>query len=223
MADTYKQIHETLEPLPKYLEPVTDLPRNGIYFFYERGEPCSHTRKPRVVRVGIHGERTTLRKRLKQHYRLNREGSVFRKHIGTALLRRRGLPDEEITEWRKGRRSLRWSDFKDTEVEVSRLLRSKFFFRDISVDSVDERKALEEKLIASLAACPECSPSEGWLGRFAWSERVRRSGLWNSNHVESENRMDANDLKRLKQLVRQMYLKSDKKSVLAKLFITFHQ
>ena len=158
---------------------------------------------PRIVRVGIHGKKATLRKRLRQHYRLNREGSVFRKHLGTALLKRKGFPDDEIIEWKKGRKSPRWSDFKDVEDEVSQILRSRFFFRVVAVDDVAERKTLEEKLIASLAACPHCRPSEGWLGRFAWSEKIRRSGLWNSNHVNSENKMDVDDLERLKQLVRQ--------------------
>ena len=197
-----KQIHSALENLTKYHEPSIELPQNGIYFFYEAGEVCSHTGKSRVVRVGTHGERATLRKRLRQHYRLNREGSVFRKHLGTALLKRKGLLDEEITEWRKGRKSPRWSDFKGTEDEVSRLLRSNFFLRVVTVDNFEEREVLEEKLIASLAACPQCRPSEGWLGRFAWSERVRRSGLWNSNYVYSENRMDVSDLERFRKLVR---------------------
>ena len=199
--ETCRQIHSVLENLTEYYEPSTDLPQDGIYFFYEKGEVCSHTGKPRIVRVGTH-EKASLRKRLKQHYSLNREGSVFRKHLGTALLKKKGLPDDEITEWRKGRRSLRWSDFKDTEDEVNRLLRSKFFFKVVAVKDVKERKMLEKKLIASLSACSECRPSDGWLGRLAWSEKVRRSGLWNSNHVDSENRMDINDLERLRRLVR---------------------
>lgn len=188
--------------MPKYYEPSTNLPQNGIYFFYEGDELCSHTGKPRIVRVGIHGERATLRKRLRQHYGLNREGSVFRKHIGSALLKKKGFPDDRIAEWNRGRKSPFWGYFKDTEDEISELLRAKFFFRIVAVDDTDERKALEEKLIASLAACPQCRPTEGWLGHLAWSEKVRGSGLWNSNYVDSENRMDAKDLKRLVQLAK---------------------
>jgi len=153
--------------------------------------------------VGIHGERATLQKRLKQHYRLNREGSVFRKHLGTALLKKKGLLDDKIIEWKKGRKSLRWNDFKGVEDEVSGILHSKFFFKVVAIPDIRERKAFEEKLIATLASCPQCKPSEGWLGRFAWSEKVRRSGLWNSNYVDSENKIDVDDLESLKQLVRQ--------------------
>jgi len=74
----------------------------------------------------------------------------------------------------------------------------------VAVDDVEERKRLEEKLIASLAACPQCRPSKSWLGQYAWSEKIRKSGLWNSNHVDSENKMKASDLERLKQLVKQI-------------------
>lgn len=28
------------------------------------------------------------------------------------------------------------------------------------------------------------SPSSGWLGHFCNRERVKKSGLWNQNHVE---------------------------------------
>ena len=202
-AEICRKIHKALESLPRYRETSTKLPHDGVYFFYEVGEVCSHTNKSRIVRVGIHGERATLRKRLRQHYRLNREGSVFRKHLGTALLKKKGFSDDQITEWRRGRKSQRWNDFRDTEDEISQLLCSKFFFRVIAVGSADERKVLEEKLIASLVVCSECKPSTGWLGRLAWSKKIRGSGLWNSNYVDSENKMDAEDLERLRQLVRQ--------------------
>ena len=80
------------------------------------------------------------------------------------------------------------------------MLRSRFFFRVIGVDSVEERKVFEEKIIATIAACPVCRPSEKWLGNFAWSEKVRRSGLWNSNFVDSTARLTEEDLTRLEQL-----------------------
>jgi len=202
-VESCRAIHKALQSLPKYCEPTKDLPQKGIYFFYEQGEICSHTDKPRIVRVGIHGQKATLRTRLRQHYRLNREGSVFRKHLGTALLKKKGTPDDEIIEWKDGRKSPRWNNFKATEDEVDRILPSRFFFKVVAVEDGEERKKPEEKLIASLAACPQCRPSKGWLGQYAWSEKIRKSGLWNSNHVDSENKMKADDLERLKQLVNQ--------------------
>lgn len=69
------------------------------------------------------------------------------------------------------------------------------------MDRPEERKLFEEKLIANLAACPDCRPSKEWLGRFAWNEKVRRSGLWNNNFVDSLNKMTGEDLERFEQLV----------------------
>jgi hypothetical protein len=63
---------------------------------------------------------------------------------------------------------------------------------------------MEEKLIATVSLCPVCKPSEGWLGKYAYSEKVRSSGLWNSSYVfESEKRLNANDLKKLQELIDQ--------------------
>ncbi len=52
----------------------------------------------------------------------------------------------------------------------------------------DSRRAtLERNTIALLSNYNEPgpdSPSSGWLGRHSDRERVRRSGLWNNQHVE---------------------------------------
>ena len=77
-----------------------DWPRRGVYFFRESGE----TRKdsgsgPRIVRVGTHalkaGSKSTLWTRLRQHRGTLAGGgwsggSVFRKHVGKALVSRDG-------------------------------------------------------------------------------------------------------------------------------------
>jgi hypothetical protein len=45
---------------------------------------------------------------------------------------------------------------------------------------------MEEKLVATVSLCPICKPSEDWLGKYAYSEKVRSSGLWNSSYVFEE-------------------------------------
>jgi len=202
VAEACKQIHEILDVLLRWYKPSNSLPTNGIYFFYEEGELSAHNGKQRIVRVGTHGQSRTLKQRLgNDHYNGNREGSVFRKHLGTALLKRTGAPDTRISEWRKKRKkSPHWKEFEGTEREVDETLRSRFFFRVIDIDNVDERQMFEEKIIATISACPVCRPSEKWLGNFAWSEKVRRSGIWNSNFVYSHARLTEKDLMRLKQL-----------------------
>lgn len=82
-------------------------------------------------------------------------------------------------------------------------LKTKFFYRVIRVENIIERKAFEEKLIATIAACPVCRPSQDWLGWFAWSEKVRKSGLWNSNFINSPARFGEKDLTRLEQLAKE--------------------
>jgi len=71
-------------------------PKQGVYFFFESGELRSDGLTPRVVRVGTHAvsknSHTTLWSRLSNHQGTvkskggNHRGSVFRKHLGSALL-----------------------------------------------------------------------------------------------------------------------------------------
>jgi hypothetical protein len=76
-------------------------PQRGLYFFFEKGEYRANNRELRVVRVGTHalktGSKTTLWNRLRTHRGPNKgkyigggnhRGSIFRLHVGTALLRR---------------------------------------------------------------------------------------------------------------------------------------
>lgn len=56
-------------------------------------------------------------------------------------------------------------------------------FRCVQIADQQERNEFEKLLIATIAACKVCQPSPQWLGRFAYSEDVRRTGLWNSDHV----------------------------------------
>lgn len=205
-AEACKRIHELLEILPIWREPLGNLPRNGIYFFYEAGEYTSHTCNLRIVRIGTHGAGRTLRERLNDHYNGNREGSIFRKHLGSALLKFSGASDEQIKEWMRRRKgNVNWQRFDRVEDEVSAVLRSKFHFRVVNVDDVYERKSFEERIIAIIAACPICKPSENWFGRFAWSIKIRESGLWNSNFVNSPRKITESDLTLFEQRVRETF------------------
>lgn len=69
------------------------------------------------------------------------------------------------------------------ENEVSALLRERFRFRVVTIDDMNFRNLMERKLIGKLSECPKCEPSRDWLGRFAYSEKVRRSGMRNSDYV----------------------------------------
>ena len=69
----------------------------------------------------------------------------------------------------------------------------------------DSRRAILERntiaLLSNYAETGRDSPSPGWLGRHSDRERVRRSGLWNSDHVDE--RYDRKFLDVLEGLIRE--------------------
>jgi len=194
------KIHELLLDLTLFKEASEELPLNGIYFFYEDGEYCEKdgTKLERIVRVGTHREQDNFRRRIYYHYNGNKNGSVFRKHLGGAIIARDGPDDPRLPDWL----AQDTPTFPEVEERVSRLLQEKFCFRCIRVDDPNERLALEECLIATLSRCEYCKPSPNWLGRFAKDERIRLSGLWNSQHTDSIRHLQDRDwFSRFRQLV----------------------
>ena len=198
--DIYLRIHELLELLPLYRYPVKrrDLPSNGIYFFYEEGEVIEMGSRviKRIVRVGTHREQGRFPDRILDHFYGNKNSSVFRRHLGAAILAKKNLHDPRLREWIRGSMSLR-----DIEEKVSKLLREKFSFRYIRVDDRDERLELEERLISTLARFSPKYVSPNWLGRYSPSREIRESGLWNVEHVGSPKHIGPKQLARLEQLV----------------------
>jgi hypothetical protein len=104
-------LHRILEALPLVSYPfeMTALPRNGVYFFYETGERCGHPEaKQRIIRVGTHRD-GNFRSLIAEHFLLDErkmaftadkpaphDRSIFRKHIGRALLNRLSDPYREM-------------------------------------------------------------------------------------------------------------------------------
>lgn len=210
MPENCKWIHQTLEDLPliEYPFDVDKLPDNAIYFFYEKGEYQSHNHdSPRIVRVGTHRD-GNFKKRITQHYALNdsklefdarsaapHRWSVFRKNIGRALLNKNGnkdyldIWDKKFTEKETIKEFSHLRDVeleKRTESEVTRIIRKSFSFRFLNIENQDERINLESKLIATLAQCNICKPSENWLGLHSPINAIRTSGLWQTQHLDSE-------------------------------------
>ena len=158
----------------------------GIYLFFEDGERFYGG--DRIVRVGTHKGSDNLMGRLREHYVTeNHHRSIFRKHIGRAILNKRSDPYLEA--WnidfttRANRAS--YGALRDTareaeiEREVSDWLRQHTSFCLISEPDEQARKTLESGLIALLAQEPSCVPSAHWLGLWAPDSRMSESGLWN--------------------------------------------
>ena len=202
-------VHRILAELPTFTSRGEARTRvgfsDGLYFFYEAGEASEHGPEGRVVRIGNHPRSDgKLWRRLGQHYSGGKNGSVFRKFLGGALLRRDD-PDSPCLGPTLGRGH--WErqgaapcpSCRPIEERVSALLRERFWFRCLPVPDRAERNALEHQLIATLAACSACAPSSDWLGRWAYSTTVHRAGMWNSQGV-GEVQLDTAGLARLAEL-----------------------
>ncbi|MDZ7731780.1 MAG: hypothetical protein U5R31_00520 [Acidimicrobiia bacterium] len=154
--------------------------------------------------MGTHGLRAgsdrTLWQRLAQHRGTvggsrpgsgNHRTSIFRLHVGEALIRRDGWSAEVASSWaakkpREGGRVLEYP----LEREVSRYIGAMpFIWVEVPDDPgpESERGIIERNsiaLLSNLGREPVDSPSATWLGNWAGRDVVRGSGLWNVNHVD---------------------------------------
>ena len=188
-----------------------DWPQRGVYFFFERGEAqILPTEGSRVVRVGTHGltvgSTSTLWGRLSQHRGNaqsglgNHRGSIFRLMLGVALARRNsvalpkswGVGSSRSQAARKLGHSP--SAIKEDEATLEAMVsqyigKMPFLWLSVPDDPgpASSRGFIERNAIALLSGFHATAmdvPSPQWLGRDSDRERVRLSGLWNSNHVD---------------------------------------
>lgn len=214
MVDTSscEWLHRQLDELPlfKYPFSLEELPENGIYFFYERGEFWGHDGEhPRIVRIGTH-KGNNFRSRIDDHFLFNarkmnfdqmkpgpKDRSIFRKNIGRALLNKEN--DEYLSSWnidftsrekREGNSHLRdIQKEKILETKITKILRDRFSFRFLVVDNQINRmgsKGLESSLIGTVAQCRVCRPSGNWLGNYSPKRDIKESGLWLVQHLNSD-------------------------------------
>lgn len=185
-AKVCAEIHALLQQLPEFRSPREVPFDNGLYFWFETDEFCHLETVPRIVRVGNHPHaQDGLKNRLRNHYSGTKNGSVFRKFIGGALLRSRNeassclAPGPGKGHWE--RQDLKpCEECAPLEKEVSRILRERFYFKCVRIDDKALRNHLERVIIRDLSECPSCKASEKWLGRWAYNSDVRKAGMWNS-------------------------------------------
>jgi hypothetical protein len=157
------------------------LPMNGIYFFYEDNETCiiNGQKVKRIVRVGTHRAEARFRDRIHNHFYGNKECSIFRKHVGSAIIKNKGFHDIDIDEWMKKGTETNI----DIELLIDEKFRKTFTFKCISIETKELRLSLEKRLIKVLSLGGP-GPWPNWLGNDAANEKVRESGLWNVDHVQ---------------------------------------
>jgi len=178
-----------------------DWPGKGIYLFFEPNEMrMSAPFDFRLVRIGTHsvssGSKTTLWNRLRTHRggetdgSGNHRGSIFRLHVGEALIKSRGLEDDFST-WGKGQSAS--SAIRKTEANLERLVSN--YLGQMSLlwlaiedpaGPASDRAYLERNLIGLVSGPfgPIDLPSRTWLGNYSSKSAITSSGLWNINHVD---------------------------------------
>lgn len=181
-------IHNMARKMPRYSwDKIDDIGfKNGIYLIFESGE--SAYGMDRIVRVGTHRAEGRLKARLKDHYlRKNKDGSIFRKNIGLALLNKD--QDEYLDIWRlntsnskikeENKDRLNPGYEKEIEERVSQYLKENTGFTCIEVKDKEERLRIEEGLIAILNKNQRYKASDKWLGNYHPDTEIRESYLWN--------------------------------------------
>lgn len=186
------------KPLREYTGQA-NWPERGVYFFMEPGEYRKGSRSPRVVRVGTHalgkGAKSRLWGRLRAHRgsmdgRGNHRGSIFRLHVGAALLNRHST---ELPTWGVGQSAAR--AIRDAEITHEKRVSAHIGEMPIAWVSVPDapgpgsaRGVVERNAIALLSnkLDPLDPPGEGWLGLESERSEIQRSGLWNLNHVADD-------------------------------------
>ena len=179
----------------------------GIYLFFERGEIRPDGRL-RVVRVGESGNLRSrlLDQQLTGTHRDNRYdsghvllSSIFRHHIGLALIRRdslslpRSTSERAVKMWvalkaREPSDPIERDFERDVEERVTRAIGAMLVTWRLVTAHRSRRKQLEEDLIGLLSNYHGGADdaSTGWLGSCHRDEKIRQSGLWNIKHVEGD-------------------------------------
>jgi len=175
-----------------------DMPASGVYLFFdERERRLRDIEQLRIVRIGTHGvasgSKASLRNRIRTHFGTtsgegNHRSSIFRLHAGRSLINAKQVSPVESWGASAGDKSALLAE-RELEQAVSKYL-AELYVLLIAVpgesDKNNDRAYLEQNLIALVSnACkPLDPPSCEWLGLNSAKLEIRKSGLWNVNHVE---------------------------------------
>lgn len=193
MSQDCQNLHDYARSLPRYKFPFdkNEIAQNGIYILFEKNEQ-GHGGE-RIVRIGTHTGQNNLAQRLTEHFlKENKDRSILRKNIGRALLNQKDHKYLEIwnldltyKEVREATQGLVDKDFqKQLEQQISEYIQKNFSFSIIEVLDKNKRLDLEKELIGVVSSCGECQSSQDWLGNASPIDKIRFSGLWQTQHVK---------------------------------------
>lgn len=171
-------------------------PNRGLYFVTETVGP---RQGDWITRVGTHavsaGSRTTLWDRISTHRGPSHGGgshrsSIFRSHVGRALMRRGDAV--QIETWAVGQSAP--ADIRAAEADLERLVSEaigdmRMLWLDIpdAAGPDSDRAYLERNIIGLLSRANllglRAPPNAIWLGHRSADWRIAATGLWNLDHL----------------------------------------
>ena len=176
----------------------TRWPSSGVYLFFEPGEVRRSVTQLRIVRVGTHnvsrGAASTLWGRLRTHRGAvgtgSHRSSVFRLHVGAAIQAKLGTI---VPTWGIGNTADTETRRREADIEREVSLHiGNMPLLWLAVNDPpspwSDRAYLERNIIGLVAGAgrPIDPPSPSWLGRYSSRDPIRKSGLWNLNHLDYE-------------------------------------
>lgn len=181
------RLHNLFNSLPRFnWDKINEVGfDSGIYIMFEKGE--TYYCMDRIVRVGTHNIDGRLLGRLNDHFvRGNKDGSIFRKNIGRAILNKDAHPYLDIWNMNTSKAEVRVRlgerfdpDFqKEIERQISEHIRENFSFVCFPVSSETERLRLEEGIIAALNKSADFVQSSEWRGKHSPENEIAQSGMW---------------------------------------------
>lgn len=184
-------LNSLFSKLKRYSFPIIEeekeqMPKNGIYIFFEEGEKYGNL--DRIVRVGTHTGEGELFSRLNQHGSGKKDRSIFRKNIGRCFLNSK--KNDYLKVWNYDLTSKenqeKYADQVDASLEndlenqITKYFNENLSFSVFEVNTEKERLFWEEKIIASLAKGykENAVKSDSWLGNQSPSSIISEMCLW---------------------------------------------
>jgi hypothetical protein len=184
MSETSQYLHHKFSRLHRFRREgdLDDgVPDHGVYVVFERGEHAHGVE--RIVRVGTNAGKAILASRIREHYRANKDRSIFRKHVGRALLKDDPFLDEwdiDLTTREAGENyagKMVMVKLAKVESEVTYHMKENISFAFLRHDA--NPLSCERLLLSTIHSYKECGPSAGWLGKDHPNFVIKVSGLWN--------------------------------------------
>lgn len=186
-----KAVHEFFNQMSRMdYKTISDIPfNNGIYIMFENGQKYGDL--DRIVRIGTHTSDNRLKIRLKDHFiNKNKDGSIFRKNIGKAMLNK--SHDQYLDIWTLDTSNRynkdKINEEKEAKIEnsVSNYLQNNVSFVCFHVAKKEDRLRLEEALISLLNKSDDFYPDNDWLGKFSSVNKISQSGLWLTQGLDAD-------------------------------------